>query len=144
MRDKGRSEISDKEGLKLNSQCELKHLLISLFLFLLISPYLPPKISKFFDIYLSEISSYSVTSKKTDITVLMVCKVYSIFDEIFKICTQIKKWFANTVDSLYLELSRDREICSRQRKFEIQKILQNEQFSEDLTQYSIFERLESI
>ena len=30
---------------------------------------------QFFDIYLSEISSYSVTSKKTDTTVLMVCKV---------------------------------------------------------------------
>ena len=43
-----------------------------------------------------------------------------------------------TVDSLYLELSRDREICSRQRKFEIQKILHNEQFSEDLTQYVFF------
>ena len=30
-------------------------------------------------------SSYSVTSKKTDETVLMVCKISSIFDEILKI-----------------------------------------------------------
>ena len=37
-----------------------------------------------FDIYLSEISSHSVTSKKTNQTVQMVCKVNSIFDEIFK------------------------------------------------------------
>ena len=37
-----------------------------------------------FDIYLSEISSHSVTSKKTKQTVQMVCKVNSIFDEIFK------------------------------------------------------------
>ena len=56
----------------------------------------------------------------------------------------MKNFYSHTVDSLYLELSRDREIRSRQRKFEIQKILRNEQFSEDLTQYSIFQRLESI
>ena len=76
-----------KEGLRLNFYCELKHLLISLFLSPFISPYLPPKISKSFEIYLSEISSCSVTLKKTDETVLMVCKITNIFDEIFKIYT---------------------------------------------------------
>ena len=44
-----------------------------------------PQKSKFFGIYLLEISTYSATSKKTDETVQMVCKVDSIFDEIFKI-----------------------------------------------------------
>ena len=48
------------------------------------STQIPPK-SKFFGIYLLEISTYSATSKKTDETVQMVCKVDSIFDEIFKI-----------------------------------------------------------
>ena len=51
------------------------------------SPSLPQKISKFFDIDLSEISSYSVALKKTDETVQIVCKVISIFDEIFKMYT---------------------------------------------------------
>ena len=56
-------------------------LLISLFYFLSSNS---RKTSKFFDIYLSEISLYSVISKKTDKTVQMVCKVNSIFDEIIK------------------------------------------------------------
>ena len=51
------------------------------------SPSLPQKISKFFDIDLSEISSYSVALKKTDETVQIVCKVICIFDEIFKMYT---------------------------------------------------------
>ena len=62
----------------------------SAYLSVIISFYLsltPKKIIKFFDIYLSEINSYFVTSKKTDETVQMVCKVNSIFDEIFKIYT---------------------------------------------------------
>ena len=53
------------------------------------------KIPNSFDIYLSEISSYSVTSEKTDKTLKtaqMMRKVNSIFDEIFKIYTEIKKW----------------------------------------------------
>ena len=50
---------------------------------------------------------------------------------------------------LYSRLSLSRTFkgpgdFSRKRKFEIKKILQNEQFSEDLTQYSIFQHLESI
>ena len=45
------------------------------------SPSLPQKISKFLDIDLSEISSYSVALKKTDDeTTQIVCKVISIFD----------------------------------------------------------------
>ena len=54
----------------------------SAYLFALVSPdlFLTLKnLSNFFDIYLSEKSSYSVTSKKTDETVQMVCKVNSIF-----------------------------------------------------------------
>ena len=73
-RDKRRSEISNKEGLRYNSYCELKHLLIFLFLFVLISTYLPPKISKFF----------YITSKKTDETVPMVCKVFSMKSSKYK------------------------------------------------------------
>ena len=37
-RDNRRSELSDKKGLRLNSQCELKHLLVSLLLSPVISP----------------------------------------------------------------------------------------------------------
>ena len=51
-------------------------------LFALVSPDLSltlKNLSNFFDIYLSEKSSYSVTSKKTDETVQKVCKVKSIF-----------------------------------------------------------------
>ena len=47
----------------------------------LISAWLPKKISKFFNIYFSDISSYSVTSNETDKTVQMVCQVNSILDE---------------------------------------------------------------
>ena len=39
------------------------------------------------DKYLSEIRSNFVTSKKTDETVQMMCKVNSIFDEILKTYT---------------------------------------------------------
>ena len=60
------------------------------FLSLLISPKI---ISIFFDIYLSEVSSYSATSKKTYETVLIAFKVYSVFHEIFKIYTSIKNRF---------------------------------------------------
>ena len=66
---------------------------------MLVSSFVPSlshsKISNSFDIYLSEISSYSVTSEKTDKTLKtaqMMRKVNSIFDEIFKIYTEIKKW----------------------------------------------------
>ena len=72
---------------------------------LLISPYLPKEISKFFDICLSEISSYSVTSKKTDETVLMVCKLNSIFDAIFKTYTLIKSGFTDVVKETLKKIS---------------------------------------
>ena len=48
---------------------------------------IPEKNVEIFYICLTEIRSYSVTSKKTDETDEMVCKVNSIFDEIFKIYT---------------------------------------------------------
>ena len=53
----------------------------SAYLFALVSPDLSLTLKNlnFFDIYLSEKSSYSVTSKKTDETVQMVRKVNSIF-----------------------------------------------------------------
>ena len=56
--------------------------------------------SIFFGAYLSEISSYSVTSEKTDETIQMVCKVNSIFDEIFETCVDRKSGFIDFVKQI--------------------------------------------
>ena len=90
MRDKRRLEISDKEGLRLNSYRELKHLLVSLFLFSLLSLLNYENKYQFFFLYLSLKDKLIFCNlKETEETVQMVCKVSSIFYEIFKIYTYI-------------------------------------------------------
>ena len=57
--------------------------------------------SIFFGAYLSEISSYSVTSEKTDETIQMVCRVNSIFDEIPRnMCVDRKSGFIDFVKEI--------------------------------------------